>query len=153
MVDFEKFFPRLWIQSEILTELRIGQWQRIAESSIFWTLILDFACLKTILPVFRIQREIFYWRICLINHNGSVHLHTPIHPSQTAFTNCLQLIGSQQEHCLKKLMLGSNSSYPSLGGVHFIADSFEIVAVIEVWRFWTKWMFLKHTFVLLRFLW
>ena len=73
-----------------------------------------------------------YWRICLINHNGSVHLHTPIHPSQTALTNCLQLIGSQQEHCLKKLMLGSYSRYPSLGGVHFIADSFEIVAVIEV---------------------
>ena len=56
-----------------------------------------------------------------------MHLHTPIHPSQTALTNCIQLIGSQQEHCLKKLMLGSNvnSRYPFLGGVHFIVDSFE----------------------------
>lgn len=54
-----------------------------------------------------------------------MHLHTPIHPSQTALTNCIQLIGGQQEPCLKKLMLGSNSGYPAFRGVHFIGDSIE----------------------------
>ena len=134
MVDFKKFFPRFWIQSEILTELWIRQWQRIADCRFIHLLNPDFRlCMfKNYFASISYSEGNLYWRICLINHNGSVHLHTPIHPSQTALTNCLQLIGSQQEHCLKKLMLGSYSRYPSLGGVHFIADSFEIVAVIEV---------------------
>ena len=133
-MDFEKFFPRFWIQSEILTELRIRQWQRIADCGFIHLLNPDFRlCMfKNYFASISYSEGNLYWRICLINHNGSVHLHTPIHPSQTALTNCLQIIGSQQEHCLKKLMLGSNSRYPSLGGVHFIADSSEIVAVIEV---------------------
>ena len=38
------FLPDFQIQSEILTDFRILQLQRIADSSIFWARILDFAC-------------------------------------------------------------------------------------------------------------
>ena len=37
-------FARIRIQSEILTDFRILQLQRIADSSIFWAQILDCAC-------------------------------------------------------------------------------------------------------------
>ena len=38
------FLPEFRIRSEILTDLRILQLQRIADSSIFWARTLDFAC-------------------------------------------------------------------------------------------------------------
>ena len=38
------FFPGFRIQSEILTDFRILQLQRIEDSSIFWAQIMDFAC-------------------------------------------------------------------------------------------------------------
>ena len=38
------FLPGFQIQREILTDFRILQLQRIADSSIFWARILDFAC-------------------------------------------------------------------------------------------------------------
>ena len=38
------FLPGFRIQSEILTDFRILQLQRIADSSIFWVRILDFSC-------------------------------------------------------------------------------------------------------------
>ena len=41
LAEFEDFFAR---KSEILTDFRILQLQRIADSSIFWARILDFAC-------------------------------------------------------------------------------------------------------------
>ena len=40
----EIFLPGFRIQSEILTDFRILQLQRNADSSIFWARILDFAC-------------------------------------------------------------------------------------------------------------
>ena len=42
------FLPGFRIQSEILTDFRILQLQRIAYSSIFGARILDFACNKSI---------------------------------------------------------------------------------------------------------
>ena len=42
------FLPGFQIQSEILTDFRILQLQHIANSSIFWARILDFACNKSI---------------------------------------------------------------------------------------------------------
>ena len=44
------FLPGFRIQSEILTDFRILQLQWIANSSIFWAQILDFACNKSIFP-------------------------------------------------------------------------------------------------------
>ena len=41
LAEFEDFFAR---KSEILTDFRILQLQRIADSSIFGAWILDFAC-------------------------------------------------------------------------------------------------------------
>ena len=38
------FLPRFRIQNEILIDFRILQLQWIADSSIFWAWILDFAC-------------------------------------------------------------------------------------------------------------
>ena len=38
------FLTGFRIQSEILTDFRILQLQRIVDSSIFWARILDFAC-------------------------------------------------------------------------------------------------------------
>ena len=38
------FLPGFWIQSEILTDFRILQFQRIADSSIPYARILDLAC-------------------------------------------------------------------------------------------------------------
>ena len=43
------FLPGFRIQSETLTDFRILQLQRIADSSIFGARILDFACNKSIL--------------------------------------------------------------------------------------------------------
>ena len=52
------FLPGFRIQSEILTDFRILQLQWIANSSIFWAWILDFACNKSIFsPDFRIRRN------------------------------------------------------------------------------------------------
>ena len=51
------FLPGFRNKSEILTDLRILQKQRIADSSIFGPRILDFACNKIFLPEFRIQGE------------------------------------------------------------------------------------------------
>ena len=82
------FLLRFRIQSEIFTpDLLICQWQRIADSTIFWARILEFACLKNILLVFRIQREISSANlkinhnhpIMTLDHNGSADLHTRIH--------------------------------------------------------------------------
>ena len=41
---FKIFLPGFRIQSKILTDFRILQLQRIADSSIFWARILDFTC-------------------------------------------------------------------------------------------------------------
>ena len=41
---FKIFLPGFRIQSEILTDFRILQLQRIADSSIFWARIFDFTC-------------------------------------------------------------------------------------------------------------
>ena len=51
------FLPRFGIQSEILTDFRILQLQRNADSSIFWARTLDFARNKIFLPRFQIQGE------------------------------------------------------------------------------------------------
>ena len=51
------FLPGFRIQSEILTDFRILQLQRMEDSSIFWARILDFANNSNILPGFRIQGE------------------------------------------------------------------------------------------------
>ena len=72
--DFESIFP----QSEFLMDFRILQSQRIADSD-FWAQSLDFGCKKIFSPKFRIQAK-FSRQIWLINHNGSVDLHPPIHP-------------------------------------------------------------------------
>ena len=44
------FLPGFRNKSEILTDLRILQKQRIADSSIFWPRILDFVCNKIFFP-------------------------------------------------------------------------------------------------------
>ena len=51
------FLPGFRIQSEILTDFRILQLQRNADSSIFWSRILDSACNIIFLPGFRIHSE------------------------------------------------------------------------------------------------
>ena len=63
------FLPRFRIQSEILTDSWILQFQRIADSSIFWARILDSASNKSI--------------FARISDSGKIlaaDLHTPIHP-------------------------------------------------------------------------
>jgi len=50
------FLSRFWIQSEILTDFQILQFQQIADSSIYWAQILDFECNKAIFA--QIQGEI-----------------------------------------------------------------------------------------------
>ena len=47
--NLKTFLPGFRIQSEILTDFRILQLKRIADSSIFWARILDFACNLNIL--------------------------------------------------------------------------------------------------------
>ena len=52
------FLPGFRIQRETLTGFRILQLQRIADSSIFWARILDFACKKKNFgPDFGIRRN------------------------------------------------------------------------------------------------
>ena len=52
------FLPGFWIQSEILTDFRILQLQRIADSSIFWPGFWTLRVIKIFLPGFRIHGEI-----------------------------------------------------------------------------------------------
>lgn len=49
------FLHRFRIQSEILMDFWILILRWITDSSIFWAYILDFACIKILLPGFRIQ--------------------------------------------------------------------------------------------------
>ena len=76
------FLPRFRIQSEILTDSWILQFQRIADSSIFWARILDFAGNKSIFARISDSGKILAADLVnkSINHNGSADLHTPIHP-------------------------------------------------------------------------
>ena len=63
------FLPGFWIQSKILTDARILQLQRIADSFIFGTGFWTLRVFNIFLPGFRIQGEIL-----------TADLHTPIHP-------------------------------------------------------------------------
>ena len=48
-MDFENIFARISdSKREILTDFRILQLQRIADSTIFWAWFLDFVCNKSI---------------------------------------------------------------------------------------------------------
>ena len=76
------FLSGFRIQSEIFTDFRILQFQRIADSSIFWARILDFPCIENFFAWISDSgrfRAKMAGRIWLINYNGSADLHTPIH--------------------------------------------------------------------------
>ena len=62
------FLPGFWIQSQILTDFRILQLQWIANSSIFWAQILDFAC----------NKSIFAW----ISDSGKILTEVSVNKSQ-----------------------------------------------------------------------
>ena len=72
------FLPGFRIQSEILTNFRILQLQWIANSSIFWAWILDFACNKSIFARISDSGEIL--TADLVNKSqrirGFAHTHT-----------------------------------------------------------------------------
>ena len=105
------FLSGFRIQSEIFTDFRILQFQRIADSSIFWARILDFPCIENFFAWISDSgrfRAKMAGRIWLINYNGSADLHTPIHAPLPLFLVESHVLASDEyEYCLISYRVGA----------------------------------------------
>ena len=115
------FLPGFRIQSEILTDFRILQLQRIVNSTIFGARILDFACNKSIFAQILESGEIL--TADLVNKSQRISgFAYPIHPpphacvqpyawTVTAIDSCFALMGA---HHYRSTIWSKNGENPRL---------------------------------------